>query len=142
MDPRVAGVDAYVAEALRVLEGQQRVRFALGPMFTTLEGDLREIFEPILRMQEAVFAAGTQRVGTVLEADDRRDRAVHMEKKVAGVRGRLGWSGSDTGKRRCVRPGILRQAGCASIQPPATWTRTRALSILLHRPAAGPSARS
>jgi uncharacterized protein (TIGR00106 family) len=86
-------VGAYVAEALRVLEGQQRVRFELGPMFTTLEGDLREIFELILRMQEAVFTAGAQRVGTVIKVDERRDRPAHMEEKVSSVRARLGWAG-------------------------------------------------
>ncbi|MCL4684458.1 MTH1187 family thiamine-binding protein [Myxococcota bacterium] len=82
-------VGAYVAEALRVLEAQQRVRFEIGPMFTTLEGDLAEIFELILRMQEAVFAAGAARVSTVIKVDERRDRPAHMDEKVASVRERL-----------------------------------------------------
>ena len=92
--PTGAGVSvgAYVAEALRVLEGQQRVGFELGPMFTTLEGDLPEIFDLILRMQEAVFTAGAQRVGTVIKIDERRDRPAHMEEKVSSVRARLGWA--------------------------------------------------
>lgn len=82
-------VGAYVAEALRVLERQDRVRFQLGPMFTTLEGDLREIFELILAMEEAIFARGAQRVSTVIKVDDRRDRDVHMDEKVESVRRRL-----------------------------------------------------
>jgi uncharacterized protein (TIGR00106 family) len=79
-----------VAEALRVLERQDRVRFQLGPMFTTLEGDLPEIFELILAMQEAVFARGAQRVSTVIKVDERRDRIAHMDEKVERVRRRLG----------------------------------------------------
>jgi len=89
--PTGAGVSvgAYVAEALRVLEAQGRVRFEIGPMFTTLEGDVREILALIVRMQEAVFAAGAERVGTVIKIDERRDRPAHMEEKVASVRARL-----------------------------------------------------
>jgi uncharacterized protein (TIGR00106 family) len=78
-------VGDHVTEALRVLRSQSRVRFELGPMFTTLEGDLREIFDLILRMQEAVFAKGAMRVGTVIKVDERRDRTAHMEDKVRRV---------------------------------------------------------
>jgi len=82
-------VGAFVAEALRVIHAQDRVRFELGPMFTTLEGDLDEILALVRRMQEAVFAAGARRVSTVLKIDDRRDRAVRMEDKVRAVEERL-----------------------------------------------------
>ena len=84
-----AGVGEYVAEALRVLERQDDVRWEVGAMFTTLEGDLREIFELILRMQEAVFERGAVRVGTVIKVDERRDREVGMADKVESVRRRL-----------------------------------------------------
>ncbi len=84
------GVSAYVAAALEVLRGQERVRWELGPMFTTLEGDLDTIFELVRAMQEAVFAAGAQRVSTVLKIDDRRDRSASMRDKVRTVEERLG----------------------------------------------------
>jgi uncharacterized protein (TIGR00106 family) len=83
-------VSEHVAAALRVVSDQQRVRWRLDPMFTTLEGDLSEIFALILRMQEAVFAAGAQRVSTVIKIDDRRDVPVRMEDKVRAVEERLG----------------------------------------------------
>ena len=67
-------VSEYVAAALRVAREQDRVRYRLDPMFTTLEGDLGEIYALVARMQEAVFAAGAVRVGTVIKIDDRRDR--------------------------------------------------------------------
>ncbi len=55
-------VSAYVAEAIRVLEAQEAVRWELSSMFTTLEGDLDDIFSLIRAMQEAVFAKGAERV--------------------------------------------------------------------------------
>ena len=78
-------VSRYVAAALQVVREQDRVRHRLDPMFTTLEGDLDEIFALIRSMQEAVFAAGAQRVGTVIKIDDRRDRRVAMEDKIRAV---------------------------------------------------------
>ena len=83
------GVSEYVAAALAVVRGQDRIRYRLDPMFTTLEGDLGEIYALIQQMQEAVFAVGAVRVGTVIKIDDRRDREVRMEDKVAAVEERL-----------------------------------------------------
>lgn len=82
-------VSRYVARALEVVRAQQAVRYRLDPMFTTLEGDLDQIFALIRRMQEAVFDAGAVRVGTVLKIDDRRDRTVAMEDKVRSVEEQL-----------------------------------------------------
>jgi len=91
ISPVGAGVSVsrHVTEALRVLHAQDHVRFRLDPMFTTLEGDLDEIFSLIRQMQEAVFAAGAERVGTVIKIDDRRDRSASMDAKVATVQQRL-----------------------------------------------------
>ncbi len=83
------GVSQFVAEAQKVLEAQDRVRFRLDPMFTTLDGDLDEIMAVIRDMQEAVFAAGAVRVGSVIKIDDRRDRQAQMEDKVASVVAKL-----------------------------------------------------
>lgn len=82
-------VSQYVAAALRVVRAQDRVTYRLDPMFTTLEGELGDIFALILAMEEAVFAQGAERVGTVVKIDDRRDRAVSMEEKVEAVERRL-----------------------------------------------------
>jgi len=77
-----ASVSRFVAAAHDVVENQERIRFRLDPMFTTLEGDLSEIYALVSDMQEAVFAAGADRVSTVIKIDDRRDRAAAMEDKV------------------------------------------------------------
>jgi uncharacterized protein (TIGR00106 family) len=83
-------VSSYVAAALAVCRAQDRVRYRTDPMFTTLEGDLADIYALVAVMQEAVFAAGAERVGTVLKIDDRRDRHVSMEEKLASVEEKLG----------------------------------------------------
>jgi uncharacterized protein (TIGR00106 family) len=78
-------VSRYVAAALAVVRAQSNVRYRLDPMFTTLEGELADIYALVHGMQEAVFALGAERVSTVLKIDDRRDRAVRMEEKVSAV---------------------------------------------------------
>lgn len=83
------GVSAYVTAAIGVLRTQDQVRYELGPMFTSLEGDLDEILALVRRMQEAVFSAGAKRVSTVLKIDDRRDRPASMSDKVRAVEERL-----------------------------------------------------
>ena len=83
-------VSEYVAVALAVLEGQERVRWKLDSMFTTLEGEPDDLFEVIRRMQEAVFDAGAPRLGTVIKMDDRRDRpGIAMESKVESALAKL-----------------------------------------------------
>lgn len=80
-------VSRYVAAAIAVLEAQDRVRWELDSMFTTLEGEPEDLLAVIRAMQEAVFAAGAERVGTVIKMDERRDReGVTIEDKVDAVR--------------------------------------------------------
>lgn len=86
-------VGRYVAEALRVARAQDRVAVELGAMFTTLEGELDEVLSLIQRMQEAVFAAGAQRVSTVIKIDERRDRQARARDKVRVVEERLAEDG-------------------------------------------------
>jgi uncharacterized protein (TIGR00106 family) len=89
-------VSRFVAAAEAVLRRASDVRYELGPMFTTIEGELGRIFELIREMQEAVFAAGAQRVSTVIKVDERRDKDSSMEHKVAAVRALLGDGGTST----------------------------------------------
>ncbi len=82
-------VSRYVTAAIRVVRMQDRVSYRLDPMFTTLEGDITEIFDLVRRMQDAVFEADAQRVATVIKIDDRRDRDVRMQDKVRAVEEQL-----------------------------------------------------
>ncbi len=78
-------VGRYVAEAIRVLQQQDRVEYELGPMFTTLLGEAEDVFRIIREMQEAVFRAGAVRVSTVIKMDERRDREPTLRSKVERV---------------------------------------------------------
>jgi uncharacterized protein (TIGR00106 family) len=89
-------VSRFVAAALDVVQAQEKIRFRLDSMFTTLEGDLPEIYSLITQMQEAVFAAGAQRVSTVIKIDERRDKAATMEEKVKSA---LDQTTNNTAKR-------------------------------------------
>ena len=89
-------VSRYVARALDVVRAQDRVRYRLDAMFTTLEGDLDDIFSLVRRMQEAVFEAGAVRVGTVMKIDDRRDREATIEDKIRSVEEQLESSDSQS----------------------------------------------
>ncbi len=75
----------YVVAALAVLEAHPEVEYKLNPMGTVLEGERRDIIEVIEAMNEAIFAAGAQRVGTTLKIDERRDKPTSMQHKVDAV---------------------------------------------------------
>jgi uncharacterized protein (TIGR00106 family) len=81
-----ASVGEYVAEALRVLKNQNDVRWEVGPMFTTIEGDLPRIFELVVEMEEAIFAKGIDRVATVVKVDSRRDKPLTAEGKTGRIK--------------------------------------------------------
>jgi uncharacterized protein (TIGR00106 family) len=83
------GVSRFVAATQEVLRAQDRLEYRLDPMFTTLEGELADIYALVQAMQEAVFAAGARRVSTVIKIDDRRDRPVRMQDKLDSVAAKL-----------------------------------------------------
>ncbi|HST05931.1 MAG TPA: MTH1187 family thiamine-binding protein, partial [Chloroflexia bacterium] len=62
-------VSKYVVVALGVLKQHPEVEYALNPMGTVLEGERRAIIDVIEEMNDAIFAAGAQRVGTALKID-------------------------------------------------------------------------
>ena len=65
-------VSSYVAACLEVLE-ESGLTYELHGMGTIVEGDLKELFEIVLRMHEVPFDAGALRVVTSVKVDDRRD---------------------------------------------------------------------
>lgn len=78
-------VSKFVAETQKVLSGHPNLKYRLDPMFTTIEGDLGEIFQAVEEMHEALVAMGAERLSTVVKIDDRRDNPHSMEDKVAVV---------------------------------------------------------
>jgi len=83
-------VSRYVAAAEKVLREYPNLRYRLDPMFTTIEGDLRDIFDCIIRMHDAVAAMGAGRISSVIKVDDRRDKTATMEDKIKAVEEKLG----------------------------------------------------
>jgi uncharacterized protein (TIGR00106 family) len=75
----------YIAEIQRRLAAQDRVRFALHAMGTSLEGPTADILAVVADLHAVPFQLGLPRVYTVLKLDERRDREQSLEDKVASV---------------------------------------------------------
>jgi uncharacterized protein (TIGR00106 family) len=65
---------AYIAEIQRRLERQDRVRYRMHAMGTSLEGRTEDILAVVGELHAAPFDQGIPRVYTVLKLDERRDR--------------------------------------------------------------------
>jgi uncharacterized protein (TIGR00106 family) len=77
---------AYIAEIQRRLARQDRVRYAMHAMGTSLEGSTADILAIVGELHAVPFELGIPRVYTVLKLDERRDKAQTLDDKVASVR--------------------------------------------------------
>jgi uncharacterized protein (TIGR00106 family) len=84
-----ASVGEVIAEIERRLEGQDRVRFRMHAMGTSLEGTIEDILMLVADLHAVPFQSGYPRVYTVLKLDERRDREQTLEDKEESVRRRL-----------------------------------------------------
>jgi uncharacterized protein (TIGR00106 family) len=80
-----ASASAYIAEIQRRLAAQDRVRFRLHAMGTSLEGSTEDILRVVGELHAVPFEMGLPRVYTVLKLDERRDREQSLDDKVASV---------------------------------------------------------
>ncbi len=78
----------YVARIHRLLQ-HSGVKHHLTPMGTVLEGPLEELLEIIRRCHEVPFDQGAQRVMTLINIDDRRDKEATAQGKLDSVRAKL-----------------------------------------------------
>ena len=79
------GASRYIAEIQRRLERQDKVRYALHAMGTSLEGSTADIIAIVGELHAVPFELGIPRVYTVLKLDERRDKPQTLEDKVASV---------------------------------------------------------
>jgi uncharacterized protein (TIGR00106 family) len=79
----------FVAEVEKVLKNFPTIASILTPMSTILEGDMDDVLEALKAMHEVPFRLGALRVSTTLRIDDRRDKALTMQGKLAAVKGKL-----------------------------------------------------
>jgi uncharacterized protein (TIGR00106 family) len=81
----------YIAEIQRKLATQNRVRYRMHAMGTSLEGSTADILAVVAELHAVPFDQGVPRVYTVLKLDERRDRPGQtLEEKVRAVEDRLG----------------------------------------------------
>lgn len=74
----------YVKAAISVVD-RSGLRYEVGAMGTTIEGDLDEIIEVIKQAHRAVLEAGASRIVTSIKIDD-RPAGVSIEGKLEGLR--------------------------------------------------------
>ena len=82
-------VSQYIAQAVKVLEGEKDIKYELTAMGTIIEGDLERVLTLARKMHEAVFNAGIMRVVTTIRIDDRRDKTSSMDSKMESLRREL-----------------------------------------------------
>ena len=81
-----ASASAYIAEIQRRLAVQDRVRYRMHAMGTSLEGSTEDILAVVGELHAVPFEQGIPRVYTVLKLDERRDKPGQtLEDKVASV---------------------------------------------------------
>jgi uncharacterized protein (TIGR00106 family) len=88
--PQVSASE-YIAEIQRRLGQQDRVRFQMHAMGTSLEGTTEDILAVVGELHAVPFEMDISRVYTVLKLDERRDRPDQtLDDKVRSVEERLG----------------------------------------------------
>ncbi|MBN1503635.1 MAG: MTH1187 family thiamine-binding protein [Candidatus Eisenbacteria bacterium] len=87
-----ASVSEFVVEAQHVIR-KSGLKFQLGPMGTSCEGDVEDLLRVAKEVHEACFKMGAKRVLTSIKIDDRRDKHLSMDSKLSSVEKKLGSSG-------------------------------------------------
>ncbi len=84
-----ASASTYIAEIQRRLAAQDRVRYEMHAMGTSLEGPTADILAVAGELHAVPFEMGIPRVYSILKLDERRDREQTLADKVESVRRRL-----------------------------------------------------
>ena len=86
-----ASASKYIAEIQKRLRRQDRVRYRMHAMGTSLEGSTEDILAVVAELHAVPFEHGVPRVYTVLKLDERRDRPSQtLDDKIRAVEDRLG----------------------------------------------------
>jgi uncharacterized protein (TIGR00106 family) len=84
-----ASASVYIAEIQRRLARQDKVRYRMHAMGTSLEGETADVLAVVGELHAVPFEEGVPRVYTVLKLDERRDKPQTLDDKVASVERRL-----------------------------------------------------
>ena len=83
-------VSKYIAQAVKVLEGEKDIKYELTAMGTIIDGDLERLLSLVRKMHQAVLDAGVTRVVTTIKIDDRQDKTASMSSKIESLKRELG----------------------------------------------------
>jgi len=86
---KTPSVSQYVARAVKVLQQEKGIKYEMTAMGTIVEGDLDRILAVVKKMHEVIFGEGVARVITMVEIDDRRDKAQGMRSKLDSLKKKL-----------------------------------------------------
>jgi uncharacterized protein (TIGR00106 family) len=86
---KTPAVSQYVARAVNVLKQEKGIKYETTAMGTIIEGNLDGILAVVKKMHEGTFGEGVARVITMVEIDDRRDKAQGMKEKVDSLKKKL-----------------------------------------------------
>ena len=86
---KTPSVSQYVARAVKVLQQEKGIKYEMTAMGTIVEGDLDRILAVVKKMHEVIFGEGVARVITMVEIDDRRDKAQGMKSKLDSLKKKL-----------------------------------------------------
>jgi uncharacterized protein (TIGR00106 family) len=84
-----ASASHYIAEIQRRLAAQDRVRYVMHAMGTSLEGSTADILAVAGELHAVPFEMGIPRVYSILKLDERRDREQTLDDKVTSVQALL-----------------------------------------------------
>jgi len=82
-----ASISDHVARCIDVLD-ESGLKYRVCPMGTVIEGELGDVLATVAKMHQVPFESGAQRVLTHVAVDDRRDKPLTMDGKLAAVRAR------------------------------------------------------
>lgn len=87
---KATSLSHYVADCIKVLRKEKKVKYELTSMGTNMEGKLHDLIRIALKMHEVPFKKGAPRVLTTVKIDDRRDKKGTLEGKKKAVEKKLG----------------------------------------------------
>ena len=79
-------VSQYVAQAVKVLQGEKDIKYELTAMGTIIEGDLEQLLTLVGKMHKVVFDTGVMRVVTMVKIDERRDKISSVSSKMESLK--------------------------------------------------------
>jgi uncharacterized protein (TIGR00106 family) len=82
-------VSPYVAECVKILQKEKKIKHELTAKGSNLEGDLKDLMRVVMKMHEVPFRKKAKRVLTMIRIDDRRDKKGTLEGKKKAVETKL-----------------------------------------------------